>query len=85
MKLLINGQYFRSLGRDVEFDKATKSDSEISLYNGNILIGTFSGVLDMSVFELDGGEWSEPEPDVKEQLADALAALDAIYGGITDE
>lgn len=73
MKLLVNGQYLQDANGVIEFDKAVKNIDSIALYKNNNSIGTFAGVSDMNIFELEGGEWSEPELDIWTQLRLAYA------------
>ena len=57
-----------------ECSKAVKGSDYIRLFdaNGNC-IASFEGISDFSLFTIDGGEWSTPEPTQEERIAELEA------------
>lgn len=68
--------------------KAEKLGDRATLYREDGGKVEFKGVLDWSVFSVDGGEWSTPEPSREEQLETDVAelkdALDLLFSGVTE-
>ena len=55
--------------------KAEKLGDRATLYREDGGKVEFKGVLDWSVFSVDGGEWSTPEPSREEKLEARVKAL----------
>lgn len=62
------------LNENYECAKAVKGADYIHLFdaNGNC-IASFDGISDFSLFTIDGGEWTTPEPTQEERIAELEA------------
>ena len=60
-------------GQETSCTKAMKGSDWIQAYNGDILVLEIKKLADMSLVELEGGEWTEPEPSTEEVLLEIAA------------
>ncbi|GAW28163.1 hypothetical protein [Carboxydocella sp. ULO1] len=75
-KLIINGQEFMA-------EKIIKNGNSIIGINGDTIVFTFQGVMDLSSFKLESGQNYDPDPEQEreQRIADLEAALAALIGG----
>lgn len=73
-------------GQETMCTKAVKGSDWVQAYNGDILLLEIKKLADMSLVELEGGEWTEPQPtteqrvsDLEEQLVQADETAIALY------
>ena len=73
-------------GQETPCTKVVKGSDWVQAYDGDILVLEIKKLADMSLVELEGGEWTEPQPtteqrvsDLEEQLAQADETAIALY------
>ncbi len=67
-------------GQETPCTKAVKGSDWVQAYNGDSLVLEIKKLPDMSLVELEGGEWTEPEPTEQEQLRADVDFLLAMGG-----
>ncbi|BDR67194.1 hypothetical protein K144312032_14220 [Clostridium tetani] len=60
-KLIVNDEVF-------EADKIIKTDRDIIGYINDVEVFAFRGVKDLSIFEVEGGEFDTPEDDLNKRI-----------------
>lgn len=64
----------RFLDEQYECTKAVKGTDYVHLYNeSNNCIASFEGVHDFSLFTIENGDWSKPQPTAEERIAELEA------------
>jgi len=59
------------LDEQYECAKAVKGTDYVHLYDeSNNCIASFEGVHDFSLFTIENGDWSEPQPTAEERIAE---------------
>ena len=57
-------------GQEISCTKAVKGSDWVQAYNGDNLVLEIKKLADMSLVELEGGEWTEPQPTTEQRVSD---------------